>query len=104
MGGGAVLTIVAVVTQRAVVGSLITALDAGIVGSVLVPAVSAAYLPNVVIWAVAWAVGPGFAVGAGTSVSPLAVEIGPLPALPLFGVLPPPGPPPALSLLAPSCR
>jgi hypothetical protein len=100
VGGGAVLVIVAVVTQRAAVGSVITALDAGIVGSVLVLLVSAAYVPNIVIWAMAWAVGPGFAVGAGTSVSPLAVEVGPLPALPLFGVLPPPGPPPALSLLA----
>jgi Family of unknown function (DUF6350) len=89
------------VMQRAAIGSLLTALDAGIVGSVLVLVISAAYVPNLVIWATAYAIGPGFSVGAGTSVSPLAVELGPLPALPLFGALPPPGqPPPAASLLA----
>ncbi len=45
-------------------------------------------LPNLVLWAVAWLVGPGFAIGVGSHVSPLGTALGPLPALPVFGALP----------------
>ena len=48
-------------------------------------------LPNLVIWIASWLVGPGFAIGSGSSVSPLGTELGPLPGLPLFGVIPPGG-------------
>jgi Family of unknown function (DUF6350) len=100
VGGGALLAIVALAVQREAVDSLVTALDAGLVGSALLLVLSAAYVPNIVVWAVAYAIGPGFAVGAGTSVSPLGVEVGPLPALPLLGALPPPGQPSSVTLLA----
>jgi hypothetical protein len=46
------------------------------------------YLPTVVVWTVAYLVGPGFAVGTGTTVSAFAVHLGPLPAFPLLAVLP----------------
>ena len=45
-------------------------------------------LPNLVAWAAAWLIGPGFAIGAGSSVSPLGTVLGPLPSLPIFGALP----------------
>lgn len=47
-----------------------------------------AFLPNLVIWAAAWFIGPGFAVGTGSAVSPVATTLGPLPALPVLGALP----------------
>ncbi len=99
MGAGALLVITAVVVRRAAIGDVLSALDAGLVGSVLLLVLSAVYLPNVVIWAVAYALGPGFAFGAGTSVTPLGVEVGPLPALALLGALPRPGEQPLLVLL-----
>src|SRR5690606_10317023 len=37
---------------------------------------------------IAWFAGPGFVVGAATSVSPFEALLGPLPAFPLFGAIP----------------
>ncbi|MBX3117108.1 MAG: hypothetical protein KF808_07165 [Cryobacterium sp.] len=45
-------------------------------------------LPNLIVWAASWLIGPGFAIGVGSSVGPLGVNLGPLPALPLFGAIP----------------
>lgn len=45
-------------------------------------------VPNAVIDSVAYLVGPGFAVGHGTVVSPLSHSTGVLPAFPLLGALP----------------
>ncbi|MFT4081262.1 MAG: DUF6350 family protein [Nocardioides sp.] len=45
-------------------------------------------LPNSVVFAWAYLLGPGFSVGVGTVVSPTAVSIGSLPMLPLFAALP----------------
>jgi hypothetical protein len=45
-------------------------------------------LPNLVIWAASWLVGPGFAIGTGSLVSPLGTVLGPLPSIPVLGALP----------------
>jgi hypothetical protein len=45
-------------------------------------------LPNLVIFGAAWFTGVGFSIGTGSSVSPLGTELGPIPALPIFGGLP----------------
>ena len=63
-------------------------LGPGLVGAGLLLLAQLAYLPNAVIWAVAYMVGPGFAVGAGTVVSPTGSVLGPLPAFPLLAALP----------------
>ncbi len=100
VGGGALVVATALAVNRHAVGELVSTYDAGPMGSTLLILLSAAYVPNIVIWAVAYAIGPGFAVGAGTSVSPLGVEVGALPTLALLGALPPPGEAPMPSLLA----
>jgi Family of unknown function (DUF6350) len=64
-------------------------LGAGAVGAVLLLVVQLAYLPNAVIWAVCFTLGPGFAFGAGTVVAPTGAVVGPLPAFPLLAALPP---------------
>jgi len=71
--------------------ALAEALDAGFVGGAGLLVLQLALLPVAVVWAGAWFAGPGFAVGAGTSVTPAATSLGVLPALPVLGALPDPG-------------
>jgi hypothetical protein len=47
-----------------------------------------AVLPNLIVYGMAWITGDGFSIGAGSFVSPLASQLGPLPALPVFAALP----------------
>ena len=75
-------------------------LDGGLSASLLMAAVSVAYLPNVAIWGSAFSVGPGFAVGAKTSVTLGAVHLGAVPAVPLLAALPANGAPPTFAKLA----
>lgn len=61
---------------------------AGVLGQAGITAVCLAYAPNLAVWSASYLLGPGFAVGAGTLVSPAAVSLGPLPALPVLAGLP----------------
>ncbi|HVQ93529.1 MAG TPA: DUF6350 family protein, partial [Mycobacteriales bacterium] len=56
-------------------------------------------VPNAAIWAAGYVTGPGFAVGAGTGVSPFGAVLGPVPALPLLAALPAGAPPQAMRLV-----
>lgn len=47
-----------------------------------------AYLPTVILWAISWFAGPGFAVGVGSNVTPFETLLGPLPSVPLFAAIP----------------
>ena len=46
------------------------------------------WAPTVIVWALSWVAGPGFAVGRGTTFSPDHVQAGAVPVLPLLGLLP----------------
>jgi hypothetical protein len=61
-----------------------------------------AVAPNAVLLGGAYLIGPGFAVGTGTVVSPTVVSLGPMPAFPLLAGLPEAGPTPewAIGLMA----
>lgn len=61
---------------------------AGIIGGVALTVGQLAFLPDFVGWATSWLIGPGFAIGTGSSVSPIATTLGPIPGLPVFGALP----------------
>jgi hypothetical protein len=95
---GTLLLAGALVAHAGRVQLLEHSLDAGFVGGLALLLVGLLLLPNAVIWGVAYTLGPGFAVGAGTSVSPVGVHLGAVPALPLLGVLPENGPGPLLAL------
>ncbi|WP_093861764.1 DUF6350 family protein [Streptomyces sp. TLI_053] len=88
--GGLVVAVAAVLT--AVGGGAGSAVLAGgpaaVAGALLLTLV---LLPNTVLWGTAYALGPGFAVGAGTVVSPVRTALGPVPEFPLFALLPEPG-------------
>jgi hypothetical protein len=60
----------------------------GIFGSILLLILNLLYLPNVALAALSYISGAGFAVGAGTHLSPITQDIGQIPALPLLAALP----------------
>jgi hypothetical protein len=72
------------------------ALDPGVVGGAVLTAGQAALVPNLALWGVGFLAGPGFARGAGTTVSAGGSTLGLLPLVPLLGGAPPPGPLPAI--------
>lgn len=63
-------------------------LQTGVAGGIALTVGQLAFLPNLVIWLAAWLVGPGFVIGTGSSVSPIGTALGPVPGLPLLGVIP----------------
>jgi hypothetical protein len=60
----------------------------GVLGGIALTIGQLAFLPNLVVWAISWFVGPGFAIGAGSSIGPLGTSLGPVPAVPFLGALP----------------
>ncbi len=60
----------------------------GIVGALLLVLAQLAYVPNAIIWAISFMLGPGFAFGAGTVVAPTGSALGELPAFPMLAALP----------------
>lgn len=85
------LLLLAVVTSWPQILALQRGLHPGAVGGIALAVAQLALLPNLAVWAAAFCAGPGFALGAGTSVTPALVSLGPLPALPVLGALPAPG-------------
>ncbi|WP_420368949.1 DUF6350 family protein [Curtobacterium sp. L1-20] len=75
-------------TSFAEVISLYERSHAGVVGGIALTVGQLAFLPDFVGWATSWLVGPGFAIGTGSSVSPIGTTLGPIPGLPVFGALP----------------
>lgn len=85
----AALTVaVLVLAQYGTIIGLYETVQAGVAGGIALTVAQLAFLPNLVVWAAAWFVGPGFALGAGSHVSPLGTALGPVPGVPIFGVLP----------------
>jgi Family of unknown function (DUF6350) len=76
-------------------GSMNGTLGAGTVGAGLLLLAQAGYVPNAIIWAISFTLGPGFAFGTGTVVAPAGSALGPLPAFPMLAALPA-GPHPAV--------
>ena len=85
---GALVAGVRVVLSADHAAELVRALEAGPVGTVGLLVLCVLYAPTAVVWGASYLIGPGFAVGVGTSVTAGAVELGPLPGMPLFAGLP----------------
>jgi hypothetical protein len=85
---GALLGAASLMIHLSAYKAAVTALNPGAVGSVLLLLASLCYLPNSVIWAIAYMLGPGFAFGIGTAVSPSGSALGAIPAFPMLAALP----------------
>ncbi|WP_105033269.1 cell division protein PerM [Cryobacterium aureum] len=81
------VTVLIAINYATIIG-LYEAVQAGVFGGATITLAQLALIPNLVIWAAAWFVGPGVALGVGSSVSPIGTAVGTLPGLPLFGALP----------------
>ena len=84
----AVLLAVLVAINYAGVVRLYEGLHTEVLGGAALTLAQLAFIPTFVIWVAAWLVGPGFAIGVGSSVSPIATALGPVPAIPILGALP----------------
>ncbi|MEN3345817.1 MAG: hypothetical protein V7635_2393 [Arthrobacter sp.] len=63
-------------------------LDAGAMGGAVLTIAQLGFLPNLAVFALAWASGAGFAVGVGSQAGALGTAVGPLPSIPVFAALP----------------
>ncbi len=88
-GLGAAALAVAVVAAYVQVMTLSQALQLDVPGAFTLLLLQFALLPVFIIWSSAWLSGTGFSIGVGTSASPFEALLGPMPALPLFGAIPP---------------
>jgi hypothetical protein len=85
---GAVLAGASLATHLGQYDTLSESLAPGAIGSVLLLVTQLAYVPNAVVWAISFTLGPGFAFGNGTVVAPTGAALGQLPAFPLLAALP----------------
>ncbi|EPR76241.1 putative membrane protein [Leifsonia rubra CMS 76R] len=83
-----IATMLAIVTSYAEIIRLYESLHTEVLGGVAITLGQLAILPNLIVWTASWLVGPGFAIGTGSTVSPLATSLGPIPAIPVLGALP----------------
>ena len=67
---------------------LYESVQVSILGAVVLTAGQLAILPNIIIYGASWFTGVGFSIGAGSLISPLGSQVGPMPAVPLLGALP----------------
>jgi hypothetical protein len=91
LAGGAVLFLVSLGLAWRDVIDVHQALDAGPVGGAGMVLLDLALVPNAVVWASSFLIGPGFALGAGATLGPAGSSVGALPAFPLFAAAPDPG-------------
>ncbi len=83
-----VLLAVDLVIHWNLVVAVYEALDAGALGGAALTIAQLGYLPNLAVFALAWASGSGFAMGVGSQVGPLGTATGPLPSIPVFAAIP----------------
>ncbi|MER7401952.1 DUF6350 family protein [Streptomyces sp. NPDC000070] len=89
LGGGALLVAVSLVGHGAAAQAALLRLTEGWSGRFAVLLLCAALVPNAAVWGAAYALGPGFALGAGHVVSPLSSAPAPfLPPFPLLAAVP----------------
>jgi len=87
-GASLVLVVGSLIAHWSRVTALVTVLDPGWLGLVLLILLIAASIPNAVIMTASLVAGAGFAVGRNSLISPWEVRLHELPAFPLLGILP----------------
>lgn len=88
LAGGALLTVFALVCRAGAVWRAFPQLTGSWAGGAAVLLLTLALLPNAVVWGTSYALGPGFALGAGGVAGPLVTDYPPLPHFPLLAAVP----------------
>lgn len=94
VAGSALALAVALAVRINEAATVLSGLHLGVGDAVSYTVVVALLVPNCVLLTTSYLLGPGFAVGTGTVVSPTFVTLGPVPAFPVLAALPPEGHPP----------
>jgi hypothetical protein len=94
VAAGAALVAVALLLSFNEAATVMSGLHLSVGDALSYTVVMALFAPNAALFGVAYLLGPGFAVGAGTTVSATAVSLGVVPAFPLLAALPDEGPAP----------
>ena len=68
--------------------ALYEAIHGEFLGGLVITAAQLLALPTVLVWTMAWLIGPGFSLGLGTLVTPFSATVGAFPAIPLLGAIP----------------
>lgn len=87
-GLSAALLAVTIGLNWAGIAAIYERLDGGVAGASVLTLLQLGFLPNLALWTMSWTTGAGFALGTGSSLTPLASTVGPLPAIPVLGALP----------------
>lgn len=88
VAAASVLLAVALLLDLGTAANVLARLHADTSGGLLYATLVAAVAPNAVLLTGSYLLGPGFALGTGTVVSPSVVVLGPVPAFPLLAALP----------------
>jgi hypothetical protein len=88
LGIALVINAALIFTNLAQVKAITISLQPGIFGGLLLLLLNIFYLPTAALATLSYFAGTGFAVGAGTLVSPWWYHLGQIPALPLLGIIP----------------
>lgn len=99
VGTGAALLSVVLILGRERVAAIADGLGGDGTAGILLIVIQLAWLPNLVIWAMAWALGAGVTLGEGTLLDMNGTSLGFLPSIPVLGAVPDPGPVPELAWL-----
>lgn len=88
LAAGAAVTGLSVAIGGGQAADTISAYRTGVAGQAGLTLLSLAYGANAAVWAAAYLLGPGFALGTGSAVRLTEVTVGPLPTVPLLAGLP----------------
>jgi hypothetical protein len=88
LGAGAAAAGTALALSGGAASKVLAAYHAGVPGQIGLTLVCVVYGPNLAVWAASYLAGPGFALGAGTTVTAARVSLGTVPALPVLAGVP----------------
>ena len=85
---GSAMAALALVLGFTNVLTLYEKLHTEVLGGIALTLGQLALLPDLIVWAVSWVVGPGFAIGTGSAAGPFSTLLGPLPPVPALAAVP----------------
>ncbi|WP_424707718.1 DUF6350 family protein [Microbacterium sp. SLBN-111] len=85
---GGLVVVAGLLARGTQIITLFQASNVDAVGATVLALGQLVYLPTLVLWAVAFAAGPGFALGTDTAVTPAATQVGAVPGIPILGIIP----------------